>query len=248
MNGTTTEWIEGRTVLTEDEWNNLQGNNTLRFRVQAESREGVWVEEPAQGTIESCEECKFMYLANILMYTTWNMFGWDDANSVAIPETPSVLTSGLYDNYEELIATTGKSYFLGVKLNSNNEVTNAYACGVKDGTPFCIEGYSDNSKYNANKTLLNGANLYNNTCTETVADEGTENEYRHLECGPWDNSGSVSADADTDGYVRAGVGDDDICYVNPDGYFVCFESEADEPGPSGPDEPIPFEPGGSVAD
>ena len=114
-----------------------------------------------------------------------------------------------------------------MKLNSNNEVTNAYACGVKEGTPFCIEGYSDNSKYNANKTLLNGANLYNNTCTETVEDEGTENEYRYSECGPWDNSGSISASAEAGGDVTAGVGYDDYCYVYPRGYFGCNEFEPD---------------------
>ena len=169
------------------------------------------------------------YVANPSDESTWKWTTWN-TNS----QTPTQITSGLYDSYDELIATTGKNYFLGVKLNSNNEVTNAYACGVKDGTPFCIEGTSDGSKYNANKTLLNGANLYNNTCTETVEDEGTENEYRYSECGPWDNSGSVSAYASTDGDVDAGVGDNDDCNVYPDGGFACFESGAVEPDPSGP--------------
>ncbi len=107
---------------------------------------------------------------------------------------------------------------------------NAYACGVKDGTPFCIEGYSDNSKYNANKTILNGVNLYNNTCTEDTLDPS----YPYTTCGPWDNSGSVSAGANTDGRVDAGVGDYDYCSVYPGGTFVCFESEAVEPDPSEP--------------
>ena len=223
------EWQQGRTVFTTTEWNSFQTSGTpISFKIKAESNEGIWVEEPAQGTIESCPDCKFTYfVANSMSdakWTTWN------TNS----QTPTQITSGLYDSYDELIATTGKNYFLGVKLNSNNEVTNAYACGVKDGTPFCIEGTSDGSKYNANKTLLNGANLYNNTCTETVEDEGTENEYRYSECGPWDNSGSVSASAFTDGIVHAGVGDHDGCYVSPFGDFVCFESEADEPDPSEP--------------
>ena len=115
----------------------------------------------------------------------------------------------------ELIATTGKNYFLGVKLNNNNEVTNAYACGVKDNEPFCIEGTSDGSKYTANQTLLQGANLYNNSCTV---------ESNYTECGPWDNSGSVSAYAYTDGYVLAGVGFNDYCDVYPSGYFECIES------------------------
>ena len=223
------EWQQGRTVFTTTEWNSFQTSGTpISFKIKAESNEGIWVEEPAQGTIESCPDCKFTYfVANSISdakWTTWN------TNS----QTPTQITSGLYDSYDELIATTGKNYFLGVKLNSNNEVTNAYACGVKDGTPFCIEGTSDGSKYNANKTLLNGANLYNNTCTETVEDEGTENEYRYSECGPWDNSGSVSAYADTNGSVDAGVGNNDLCYVAPFGNFACFGSEAGGPGPSEP--------------
>ena len=222
--GTTSTWVNGRTVFTTEEWNSFQTSGTpISFKIRAESNEGIWVEEPSKG-IESCPDCKFTYFLVYAKWTTWN------TNS----QTPTQITSGLYDNYEELIATTGKNYFLGVKLNSNNEVTNAYACGVKDGTPFCIEGYSDNSKYNANKTLLNGANLYNNTCTETVEDEGTENEYRYSECGPWDNSGSVSAYADTNGSVDAGVGNNDLCYVAPFGNFACFGSEAGGPGPSEP--------------
>jgi len=225
-----TEWQRGREVFSTTEWNSL-GSNPISFKIIAESNEGIWVEEPSKG-IESCPDCKFMYTKNT-NFTTWNRGIWDYTNSEFVHQTPTQITSGLYDNYEELIGTTGKNYFLGVKLNNNNEVTNAYACGVKDGTPFCIEGYSDNSKYNANKTLLNGANLYNNTCTETVEDEGTENEYRYSECGPWDNSGSLSAGAYSNGHAEAGVGFDDFCEVYPDGLFACRESEAAEPGGGG---------------
>ena len=32
-----------------------------------------------------------------------------------------------------------------MKLNGNNQVEHEYACGVENGTPYCIEGtYSDN--------------------------------------------------------------------------------------------------------
>ncbi len=246
--GTTSTWVNGRTVFTTTEWNSFQTSGTpISFKMKAESNEGIWVEEPSKG-IESCPDCKFMYYVadpsdiTTVKLTTWNQGIWDDTNSQFVRQTPTQITSGLYDNYEELIATTGKNYFLGVKLNNNNEVTNAYACGVKDGTPFCIEGTSDESKYTANQTLLQGANLYNNTCTEKVEDEGTENEYRYSECGPRDNSGSVSARADTDGRVIAGVGDDH-CVVDQNGNFECLESSAVEPGGGGI-ELDPPEPGG----
>ena len=42
-NGTTGAWVNGRTVLTTEEWNNLQGNSSLSFKIKAESNEGIWV-------------------------------------------------------------------------------------------------------------------------------------------------------------------------------------------------------------
>ena len=217
-NDTTTEWVNGRTVLTTEEWNSFQTSSTpISFKIRAESNEGIWVQKP----IESCPGCKFMYTTSD-NWTTWNNL---------LSQTPTQITSGLYENYQELIATTGKNYFLGVKLNSNNEVTNAYACGVKEGTPFCIEGYSDNSKYSANQTLLQGANLYNNTCTVQVEEEGTANEYEYTECGPWDNSGSLSAGAGSYGGVRAGVGNVDDCIVGSAGNFRCRDAASAEPFP-----------------
>ncbi len=195
----------GKTVISTADWNALQTNG-ISFKVRGEANPGIWVPAPAQGTIESCPGCKFIY-STTAMYTTWN----DQI------QTPTQITSGLYDSYDELIATTGKNYFLGVKLNNNNEVTNAYACGIKDGIPFCIEGTSDGSKYTANQTLINGANLWNNTCTV---------ESNYTSCGPWDNA-SVSAYADSDDYVDAGVGTYGICSVTPYGDFRCDDSSGE---------------------
>ncbi len=42
-NGTTAAWVNGRTVLTTEEWNSLQGNSSLSFKIKAESNEGIWV-------------------------------------------------------------------------------------------------------------------------------------------------------------------------------------------------------------
>ena len=51
-NGTTNEWVNGRTVLTTSEWNSLQ-NTPISFKVKAESNEGIWVDDPsALGTIK----------------------------------------------------------------------------------------------------------------------------------------------------------------------------------------------------
>ena len=207
--GTTTEWVDGRVVLTTEEWNSLSTNG-ISFKIKAESNEGVWTSPQ----IESCIGCKFMYFVvdtndiSTVKWTTWNIAG----------ETPTEITSGLYDNYEELIEATGKNHFLGVKLNKNNEVTNVYSCGVKSGTPFCIEGTVDGSKYADNQTLLQGANLYNNTCT--VNGDTTSGS---TVCGPWDNTGSLSALATTNGSVNVGEISyrEDACSVNPVGIFGC---------------------------
>ena len=47
-NGTTEEWVDGRTVLTTSEWNELQANG-ISFQVKVEANEGVWVEEKLTG-------------------------------------------------------------------------------------------------------------------------------------------------------------------------------------------------------
>ena len=44
--GTTTEWVDGRTVFTTNEWNNLN----LSFKIKVEANEGIWVEKPATST------------------------------------------------------------------------------------------------------------------------------------------------------------------------------------------------------
>ena len=220
-NGTTSEWVDGRTVLTTEEWNNFQGNNSISFKIRAESNEGIWVDEPANGTIDSCPGCKFMYhVSDSADPTTYIWTTWNNQS-----QTPTVLTSGLYDNYEELIATTNKNYFLGVKLNSSNQVTNAYACGVKDNVPFCIEGTSDGANYTTNQTLLQGANLYNNTCTVHVENEGTSNEYELEECGPWNNSSILSSRLSSNGSVAVGITYNNACACDA-GIIACFTSNS----------------------
>ena len=45
LNGTTNNWVNGRTVLTTAEWNSLQ-NSGISFQVKVEANEGIWVEGP----------------------------------------------------------------------------------------------------------------------------------------------------------------------------------------------------------
>ena len=44
--GTLNSMAEGKTVLTTTEWNSIQGNNAISFKVRVQSNEGIWVGEP----------------------------------------------------------------------------------------------------------------------------------------------------------------------------------------------------------
>lgn len=54
-NGTTSNWVDGRVVLTTSEWNSLQSNG-VSFKVKVEANEGIWVEKPLILTPASCFE------------------------------------------------------------------------------------------------------------------------------------------------------------------------------------------------
>ena len=202
--GTPASLGEGKTVFTTTEWNALQQNG-VSFQIKVEANEGIWVEEPAQGTIESCPNCKFIYTTDIL-WTTWNNQS----------QTPTVLTSGYSTNYNDIVTTSGKNYFLGVVTNASNQITNVYACGIYNGTtPFCIEGTADGANYSSNSSFINGANLWNNTCSV---------KSNYTECGSCDES-SVSAYANSHGDVYTGVSYDYRCLVPSDDVVRCYDGD-----------------------
>ena len=151
-------------------------------------------------TIDSCPGCVYAYTTQV----------WSSS------ETPTTLTSDQYkENYEDVVSETGKNYFLGMKLNASGTIEKAYACGIKDGETFCLEGSRDGSTYNANKTLLQSERLerlYNNGCTES--DGGDDGFY--VSC-----DGSVNAYAYDNGDVSVSAGYSD-CHVNY-AILTCYE-------------------------
>ena len=44
-NGTPESMAEGKVVLTTSEWNSIEGNNALSFKIRIEANEGIWVPE-----------------------------------------------------------------------------------------------------------------------------------------------------------------------------------------------------------
>ncbi len=208
--GTTTEWVDERTVFTTNEWNSLQTNG-ISFQIKVEANEGLWY-----GKIDTCPGCKFTYYVEALpKLTTWNMDGWDSQNQVSFGLTPSQFTTNLYDSYLELMNVSGKNHFLGLVLNENNEAERAYACGIKNNKPFCLEGSLDGAPYENIKTLLQGRDLYNNTCIEGSNEYGLNGHVDEIQCDAI--NGDVYAWADSDGYINVGTNVYNKCYV--DGYY-----------------------------
>lgn len=68
------------------------------------------------------------------------------------PEEYAELTSDIhkYKIYDEV----GKNIFLGHLLDNNGKIDRAFVCGIKDGTPFCLEGTTDGSSYESNLSVL----------------------------------------------------------------------------------------------
>ena len=48
--GTTSAWVNNRTVFTTEEWNALQANG-VSFQIRTEANEGVWVTNPGSATL-----------------------------------------------------------------------------------------------------------------------------------------------------------------------------------------------------
>ena len=145
-----------------------------------------------------------------MFWTTWNT----ESNE------PSVLTSSDYVyNYEDAMIS-GLDFFLGFKLNANNQIEKAFACGIYSNiTPVCIEGYPGGNKYEANKKLLQDTRLWDNYCSIETYEEGTNSEYEQIRC---QSPGEVlTAYSLSSGLVTVGDIYYDSCTVSSNGYVSC---------------------------
>ena len=165
---------------------------------------------------EMCPDCVYTYTTDDLVYdgTVYTTY-----KNTGITYTNTILTSSEYKtNYQDVVAESGKNYFLGLKLDDSGILERAYTCGINDGTPFCIEGSLDGSTYTANNTLLN--TIY-----------GPYDSNTNLGCVTGDYVmvcyGSVIAYSIGTGDVRMDDDRDDNngrCDVSSDGYASCHES------------------------
>ena len=109
-------------------------------------------------TIASCPGCVYAY------YTSTKIFGGEDAD--------------VLNDYTNDYTTLNKNIFLGHILDANGKISRAFACQIKNDTPYCIEGAynpdvlspSESASLqeilNANKTLLQSEDIWNNTCED----------------------------------------------------------------------------------
>lgn len=196
---------------TQTEFSNLYANFNL-------SLDSV---DKAYGSITTCPNCKFLYSTE-LMYTTWNTeVTLEPGTNEIIPAPPTVISSGLYLNYHELVNTTHKDYFFGVILNDNNEVTDIYVCGIKNNIPYCLRDSHTANKYEENKGIVQRSDLWNNTCTTTTNNPGTSNEFEMISCGPWDNT-IISVSGNSYGPIQTGLTEHDKCTIIGSGSFRCY--------------------------
>ena len=150
--GTTTNWVDNRTVFTTSEWNSLQSNG-VSFKIKVESNEGTWVEEPVT-TLPTCPgpQCAYTVEENVIGQQISGQY-----------------TVGNYNGYG--------NYFIGHILNNNGIIQESYACGINannNNAVFCLRGGVDESSL-ANKLIYEDnvlkANAALTTCDASSSDD-----------------------------------------------------------------------------
>jgi len=141
-------------------------------------------------TIETCQGCRYLHTADTYNYGP-------NGTTLAVNDTKA--------DYNDVITPLGIRHFLGVILSGGDHGTieRAFACGVNNGIPFCLEGTRDGSKYASNIAILDS--IFDNC----------DNDY-------YCTSSSVSAYAINNGYanVNDSYGD---CYIYNDGTLYCSD-------------------------
>ena len=147
--------------------------------------------------IATCPGCQFIYTT-----ATYAI-----AESPSASEYSSDMPVGTTTDY----TTLGEHpYFLGIieSETTPGKIGRVFACGVNNGTVFCLEGY-DTSKFDSNVSTLN------------AVIPGCDASSEFDETGCRDESSSIGASLFSYGVVD--VNDDyGFCYVDSEGFFECF--------------------------
>ena len=221
--GTTSNWVDERTVLTTAEWNALQSSG-VSFKIKVEAQEGIWVTAPVPPvpTIPSCPGCKFTYITH--SYDPYYYGGASNPDATVV-STMTVVTN----DYR----TINKPIFLGFTETQDGKVDRAFTCGIKgkdyneqtyeynidsinEGTVFCMEGTTNGSTYNSNLSLITGSTLWNDP--DYSAGRCVDNT-TSIEC-----NGAIYANIDQNGYANLiDYNTGANCAVTETGQFYCDE-------------------------
>ena len=184
------------------------GDYKVTFDTKGSISETIKGECDVTPTIASCPGCKFIYTKS-----TYAIEGSSADNNYST-DMPTE-QDGLTDNYTEL--TSGENshpYFLGLIESTTNpgKIGRAFACGIENDTPFCLEGTLNGSAFNANKTLL--TDIYGEYNSKTNLGGCMKDRYESWQCN---GTLSVYAFGGTEDYVFVGTKYDTYdnqCYVD----------------------------------
>ena len=119
------------------------------------SESGVVAEATCPGP-----SCRYLYTDKMYRYGTDGSIikktSALNGNIVKIGAPASLNDTDVKKDYNEVISKTGKDYFLGVILSDGDygKIERAFACGIRNGKVFCLEGSTDGSTYETNKDIL----------------------------------------------------------------------------------------------
>ena len=137
---------------------------------------------------------------------------------------------------------TGVNYFIGMTLDSDGYINNAYACGIVKGYPFCVKGVapcgnsgsiisSDPTTFSLNKNVFTSAtsllaNGVNVACNRNVSyrlcsdyNNISSPEY-NAGCSMTDN-GPFTFITEKTGYAYAGYSNGQGCTIDFNGLIYC---------------------------
>lgn len=155
--------------------------------------------EGGSPTIATCPDCVYTYSSNYIF---------------ASGKDQSTLTASQYTtNYKAVVKSNKKNHFLGLKLNGENKVVEAYACGIKNfgrnnQKIYCLKGANDDSEYNSNKGILDEV-FSTSECTLTP-------DGKVKDC----LGGGSNGNAEYSGAVSTGD-QNDYCSVDEFGGAIC---------------------------
>ena len=110
--GTTSEWVDERTVITTTEWNSLNSDG-VSFKVKVEANEGTWVTNPNAPTVVYTAASCFTYEENNDEITITGYDYETCGTDVSIPPTIN----------NKSVTTIGDDAFYNGDYSSNNHLT-----------------------------------------------------------------------------------------------------------------------------